>query len=469
MGEVSEALNVFVSSTSEDLEPFRAVAEQVVRDLGWVPEMMEHFGALPTTSVQACFSKIAAADLVVTIVAFRRGWVPTVEQGGNGRDSITALEIAEARRCGIPVILMLAHENIWPGRLYEQSDDGRAWVTAFREGLNQPAQFFDFEQVEAGARESLPKFRAKLRQGLLAYKERVVARRASSVRGPVETDTAISLLKRGALIPFVGPGIYGDGPLGRVSLARALDEDGSKDLATAAEMRENKELSRVNFIAALSTVLAEQASKASVPDVVRLLAELPDCRLIVSTCLDDVLECQLQAAGRRLTTITHIMNSFDGEHDGKVLVLREGQPVEVRASRDVDISHSELTLYKLLGTPSQEALQSEGQIDTTVITESDHLLLVRRLANPNTSIPPAIVRVLRQKPLLFLGYDLDLWQYRLVLQLFQAIGRPAGPIAARQPTSSVESNAWRRLQINLLGMNANVFAAQALAVSGAAA
>jgi hypothetical protein len=135
----------------------------------------------------------------------------------------------------------------------------------------------------------------------------------------------------------------------------------------------------------------------------------------------------------------------------------------------VEINRNETTLYKLLGSPLLDALESE-QIDTTVITESDHLLLLRRLANSATSIPPAIVRFLRQQPLLFLGYDLDLWQYRLVLQLFQTIGRPAGPIAARQPASPVETNAWRRLQISLLSVDANDLATQALAAtSGEAA
>jgi hypothetical protein len=467
MNNTSRALNVFISSTSEDLEPFRAAAGQVVRDLGWIPEMMEHFGALPDTSVQACLDKIAAADVVVTIVAFRRGWVPTPEQGGNGHDSITALEVAEARRCDVPVILMLAHKDLWPGRLYEESDEARSWVASFRDSLNQPAQWFDYEQLAADARESLPQFRAKLRQALLAYQERVVARRVTSVKGTVEMTAAIAALKRGALIPFLGPGIYGDGPLGRVSLARALDEGGSDELATAAEMREGRELSRASFITSLTTVLREQASKATIPDVARLLADLPDCRLIISTCLDDVLEGQLRAAGRKFTTIAHVMNSFDGEHDGKVFIRHEDDAVEVFAPRDVQLDRSQLTLYKLLGVPLLETLESEGQIDTTVITESDHLLLLRRLANPATSIPPAIVRVLRQQPLLFLGYDLDLWQYRLVLQLFQTIGRPAGPIAARQPASPVETNAWRRLQIRLLPIDAKAFATESLrAASG---
>ena len=444
--------------------PFRVVAEQVVRDLGWIPEMMEHFGALPTTSVQACLSKIATTDLIVTMVAFRRGWVPTPDQGGNGNDSITALELAEARRCGVPVILMLAHKDLWPGRLYEESDSARAWVNAFRDGLNQPAQFFDFEQVADGAREALPLFRAKLRQALLAHQERVLARRGASGKGSVETGAAIAALKRGALIPFVGPGIYGDGPLGRASLARALDEDNKTDLATAAEMREGEEFSRANFVSVLRSVLNEQLSRATVPHIVRLLASLPEHQLVISTCLDDMLERQLRAAGRSVTTIAHVITSFDGEHDGKVVVLREGEAPDICAPRDVEINRNATTLYKLLGTPLLAALESE-QIDTTVITESDHLLLVRRLANPATSIPPAIVRFLRAQPLLFLGYDLDLWQYRLVLQLFQTIGRPAGPIAARQPASPVETNAWRRLQISLLSLDANALATQALAAT----
>jgi Domain of unknown function (DUF4062) len=96
---------VFVSSTSEDLRDHRAVARNIILEMGWYPEMMEHFGAMPEPTVAACYEKLKQCDLLLLIVAYRRGWVPTVEQGGNGQDSVTALELAHAHKLGIPIVV----------------------------------------------------------------------------------------------------------------------------------------------------------------------------------------------------------------------------------------------------------------------------------------------------------------------------------------------------------------------------
>ena len=39
----TEQMKVFISSTSEDLKDYRAVARLSVLDVGWFPEMMEHW------------------------------------------------------------------------------------------------------------------------------------------------------------------------------------------------------------------------------------------------------------------------------------------------------------------------------------------------------------------------------------------------------------------------------------------
>jgi hypothetical protein len=45
-------LKVFISSTSEDLEPHRLAAMDVIRDAQWEPLGMEHFPADPRPIVQ---------------------------------------------------------------------------------------------------------------------------------------------------------------------------------------------------------------------------------------------------------------------------------------------------------------------------------------------------------------------------------------------------------------------------------
>ena len=53
--------------------------------------------------------------------------------------------------------------DTWPGKLWESDPQARAWVEDFRGSLDRLAAFFDWEPVEAGAREPLPNFRAKWR------------------------------------------------------------------------------------------------------------------------------------------------------------------------------------------------------------------------------------------------------------------------------------------------------------------
>ena len=95
---MSSMLRVVVSSTSQDLKAFRQVVKDAVLDQGWHPVRMEHFGTGTGGTVEECVRKVEGSDLVVLLVAFRRGWVPAPGQGGDGESSVTALERAAARR-----------------------------------------------------------------------------------------------------------------------------------------------------------------------------------------------------------------------------------------------------------------------------------------------------------------------------------------------------------------------------------
>ena len=111
----SRELKVSVCSTSKDLHDYRGVARNEILDLGWHPEMMEHFGAIPQETVQACREKVAACDVMLLIVGFRRGWVPTKEEGGDGASSVTAFELEYAHERRIPVLILRASEKSpWP-------------------------------------------------------------------------------------------------------------------------------------------------------------------------------------------------------------------------------------------------------------------------------------------------------------------------------------------------------------------
>ncbi len=160
---------VFVSSTSEDLHSYRQAAKDVILDLHWHPEMMEHFRTEGRAGiVEACTKRVENSDLVLAILGWRFGWVPGPEAGGDGKKSITEIEIETAKALEKPVIFLLA-EKEWPGHHWENETARRKQMEALRAGIDRLAVFFSWEPVEVGKREALPQFRAKVREALLKH------------------------------------------------------------------------------------------------------------------------------------------------------------------------------------------------------------------------------------------------------------------------------------------------------------
>src|ERR1039458_10860604 len=88
---------VFISSRSDDLKEYREQAAKAALASGFFPLMMEYFrssGHAP--SLRACREKVAEAEVVVVIVAYRYGWVPDGPENPDAK-SITWLECDHAR------------------------------------------------------------------------------------------------------------------------------------------------------------------------------------------------------------------------------------------------------------------------------------------------------------------------------------------------------------------------------------
>ena len=86
----------FISSTSDDLPQHREQAARAAQASGFMPLMMEYFpagGSKP--SLAACIEQVAKAEVVITLVAHRYGWVPSEECNTEAK-SITWLECEHA-------------------------------------------------------------------------------------------------------------------------------------------------------------------------------------------------------------------------------------------------------------------------------------------------------------------------------------------------------------------------------------
>jgi hypothetical protein len=143
---------VFISSTSEDLKPYRDAARDAAISAGLLPDMMEYFPATGKPSLPECLRKVSKADVVVAIVAHRYGWVPPDQPAGEHK-SITWLECEHAERDHKPVLGFLIDPAAdWPVQLKESyrltaaMDDGTFTPTLAEEVQRNIANLAKFKQ-----------------------------------------------------------------------------------------------------------------------------------------------------------------------------------------------------------------------------------------------------------------------------------------------------------------------------------
>jgi hypothetical protein len=501
MSPANSILKVFISSTSEDLEDYRVVASKAIIETGWFPVFSENFGAMPENTVEACYSKLKDCDLVILLIAFRQGWIPTKEQGGNEKDSITALEYQYAQNPEHKkdVLIFLADEKKpWPPIKCDKGPAGD-WITEFRSKLGKPADFFEYEEPAGKEANNLPLFRAKIYGALVSYKEELLKKIKDPDTPPPSGPTGLEnfpgasrRLLSGRCIPFLGHGVFGKGgPLSICALRKEMGDESCRScdesiescpkscLATAAEYQELV-LGRDQFLDRLREIIEAQAQKvfeeksrnAATLAVYDLLEKIKP-PLIVSATEDLLLEEQLSAAGKRCLILSHVIRSVDRDYCSKVLVFKgvDDKEPKPRFADEIDelIEEEKLPdeekayiIYKPLGSPLlHRYVNQKLGIDTVVMTEADYLILLQRLENEKTGVPKTFFTFFNQYPPIFLGYPMDVWHYRLVGQVFQSIGLTRSSLkpffSVRKADSSMEQKAWEKLGINLVPMDPNVF------------
>ncbi len=346
-----------------------------------------------------------------------------------------------------------------------EADDGDCILTA-----DEICRYVQ-ARIEAEAPENQPLskgFNTNSSRGEVARRT-TAAPTATALRGNREFFLAIrGALDEGRLVPLVGDGVFGSGPLSAFRLVSALIEtagleagmrlDERYPLATAAEyllLVFGGE--RGAFLRRLTTVLREQSQSVvqAQTQTHRFLAAMQTPWIIVSASYDWVFESLLEQAGLPFTVVTHILTAEDDELDGRRLVSRRGgqtPSVEVKLADNWLISdlgeHGDRIIYKIVGSPfANELADRHSGIDTVVITESDHMTFLGRLENEHTKPPSAFSRRLQKSALLFLGYNLDVWHYRLVGHIFSNEGqvRPRRRYAVRTAVSPIEERFWAQL------------------------
>lgn len=290
-------------------------------------------------------------------------------------------------------------------------------------------------------------------------------------------DRIAPVFWRGGLIPFLGDGIWDGSQRNYYATVKQLSERAglgaghNPTIAAAAEALQF-ERGRQAFLAELREILGGQPQLAP-PPAFDLILDMKPPWFVISTTHDLELERALDEAGRSYVLVSHVLRSV-GDDIGKALVLRSahhprGQDpataaaVRLTSELEAEIDDDDCVIYKLLGSPflAEHPAVRDRELDTVVITESDHITFLAQLEHQHTTIPSAFAPPLHTRRLLFLGFNLDIWHYRLIGHAFfrreprlqrraaRDDERRSGPLAVREPASTLEQRLWEQFHVDM--------------------
>ncbi len=125
-------MKTFISSTYEDLAPYRDRVAQAIERLGHQAIRMEVFGARPEEATEACIDEIESCDAFIGLYAHRYGHVPT-----GSEQSITEMELDFASKMKLPIFCYLVDEGFPWRPSYIDMDTARTKLIALKDHINR--------------------------------------------------------------------------------------------------------------------------------------------------------------------------------------------------------------------------------------------------------------------------------------------------------------------------------------------
>jgi hypothetical protein len=280
--------------------------------------------------------------------------------------------------------------------------------------------------------------------------------------------TILSELAAGQVIPFLGSGAsrvgYVEGAPGFLpsggDLAEMLaldtrfpsdDIHDRRDLSTVASYFEDSSNRK-----ALRRRLRRVFSGALHPcnSLHRLLAQIADKLVIVTTNYDTLLEQAFQEAGKPFDLAVYPADNDEVRnallwwpHDAK-----EPRTIEPKLLDVDDIGQTNL-IYKIHGTVRHDA----EKWDSFVITEGD---CIQFLSQMSSAVPPAFKEYFKDRAFLFLGYALRDWNMRVLLKQVSASRTASSPTtswAILNNSSTFEKKIWQQRHVDMFDVTLEEF------------
>ncbi|OPX42357.1 hypothetical protein CLHUN_37760 [Ruminiclostridium hungatei] len=103
---IKQHVPVFISSTYEDLIPYRDEVQRVLVRLEQIIKGMEYFGSSPESSLDVCLKQVRESKIFISIIGMRYGSI-----NDDTGLSFSQLEYEEAIKNSIPTLIYIIDEN----------------------------------------------------------------------------------------------------------------------------------------------------------------------------------------------------------------------------------------------------------------------------------------------------------------------------------------------------------------------
>lgn len=130
--EIKQNVPVFVSSTYEDLIPYRDEVQRVLVRLEQIIKGMEYFGSSPKNPLEVCLETVRNCKVFIGIIGMRYGSIDE-----KTRKSFTQLEYEEAIKNRIPTLIYIIDENHPISPKFVDRDEKAAILSDFKELLKK--------------------------------------------------------------------------------------------------------------------------------------------------------------------------------------------------------------------------------------------------------------------------------------------------------------------------------------------
>jgi hypothetical protein len=287
-------------------------------------------------------------------------------------------------------------------------------------------------------------------------------------------DHSIALFL-GAAASFVGAPSNMALPSG-MELAKLLVERSeypgalSDPLTKVAQYLEEVPADREYILTTVAKHFCEQLNPEYQSSLTQFLAGIPSPlipRLIITTNYDTLVERVLEERSTPYLAVSHILKG--SRYAGRLLCYKslktplDGSNIQTRHQVEdqlIDLNYQgvhPVLIYKMNGTAWLRS--GNAMLDSVVLTENDYIDFLAQ--DILSRIPDTILGLLRASRLLFLGYALEDWNFRVLLRKLQLIQRqdrenPRRHWAFLLAADNVETKFWDKRGVNLYPVSLDV-------------